>query len=306
MAGTRDREQPIIIIKKKVAGHGGHHGGAWKVAYADFVTAMMALFIVLWLLASSEKVKAAVSDYFIDPQGTKKLSKGGDKPGSGTTEIIGKDDLKAMKEKIEKSLQKLPDFQKIKDQVEMTITAEGLRIELMENKKGVFFEMGRPQPTSLGTELVSTLATSLGSFPNSIVVEGHTDAAPYHLGDVATGYSNWELSADRANEARKVLQQHGVRKDQVKQVRGFADQHLKKPNDPEDSANRRISVIVQYRNFDEKALPMTANGTPTAPGTKPVPAPAEKAGAHGEGTPAAGGEHKSAENAGHGSEKKAE
>lgn len=266
---AQKNDTPIIIIRKKVNGHGGHHGGAWKVAYADFVTAMMALFIVLWLLASSAKVKAAVADYFVDPTGKKHLSKGGNLPGSGTSMAFSVEDLKEMKEKIQKSLSQLPDFKKMKDQIEMTITAEGLRIELIENPKGVFFESGKPQPTHVGIEIIGALASKLGAFPNHILVEGHTDAAPFGGGQ--DGYSNWELSTDRANAARKVMQQQGVRPDQIKEVRGFADQHLRNAKAPGDPSNRRISVIVQYRDLDEKGIQMKADGSPIMPGARPEP-----------------------------------
>jgi len=262
MSNTKSQQQPIIIVRKK-AGHGGHHGGAWKVAYADFVTAMMALFIVLWLMASSEKVKKAVADYFVDPQGTKNLSKGGTAIGSGESMAFSTQDLERLKKKIEASLEKIPEFKKMKDQITMTVTREGLRIELMENPKGVFFEMGKPQPTPLGLEILSALAQNLGSLSNPILVEGHTDAAPYQ--DV-NAYSNWELSTDRAHAARRVLQGHGVRLNQIKEVRGFADQHLRNRNNPLDPSNRRISVIVQFQDFDEKAIPVSGGGKPlTAP-----------------------------------------
>ncbi|MBV9083567.1 MAG: OmpA family protein [Acidobacteriaceae bacterium] len=257
---------PIIIVKKKAA-HGGHHGGAWKVAYADFVTAMMALFIVLWLLSTSEKVKKAVAEYFVDPQGKKKLV-GSGLVGSGESMAFSKEDLEKLKKKLEESLAKVPDFSKLKDLVTMTITGEGLRIELMENPKGMFFELGKPKPTAIGVEVISVLAQQLGKLPNHLVVEGHTDAAPYQQ---VREYSNWELSSDRANIARKIMQDHGVRDDQVKQVRGFADQNLRKPQNPFDASNRRISVIVQYQNVDANG------GVEFSPASKSAQGAMEKA-----------------------------
>ena len=262
--GSAKDHPPIIIVRKKVAGH-GHHGGAWKVAYADFVTAMMALFIVLWLLSSSEKVKKAVADYFMDPQGKKGLSKGGDKIGSGNSMAFSVEDLEALKKRIEESLAKIPDFKKLKKHIEMTITREGLRIEFIENPKGVFFEIGKPQPTPVCIEILAKLAGILGELPNNILIEGHTDSAPYQAAE--EGYGNWELSSDRANAARKLLQQHGVRQNQVKQVRGFADQHLRIPAQPLDPANRRISVIVQYFDFDERKLSLPDSTTNVSPGS---------------------------------------
>ena len=220
--------QPIIIIKKK-GGHGGHHGGAWKVAYADFVTAMMALFIVLWLLSSSEKVKKAVAGYFNDPKGTaEKL--GTTMEGTGqTVQPFSTKDLEKLKEKLEKEIQERPDLQKLAKQIEIKITPEGLRIELIEGKSGTFFDSGSARLSEGGQKLLSLLASELKTLPNNLLLEGHTDATPYSND---AGYGNWELSADRANSARRLLQQDGVRKDQVSQVRGYADQFLRNPADP--------------------------------------------------------------------------
>jgi chemotaxis protein MotB len=233
---------PIYVIKKKKGHGGGHHGGAWKVAYADFVTAMMALFIVLWLLSSSEEVQKAVGGYFSDPTGTGKLA-GVPTPGSSETVSIGKDDMDQLKEKLEQAMQQLPKFEEMKDQVQMTVTGEGLRVELMETDKGMFFERGSANSSLNGRELLASLALNMGKLPNDIVIEGHTDAKPYSNNGA---YSNWELSADRANSARRYMETSGLREDQVKQVRGFADQNLRKLDDPENASNRRVSVIVKY------------------------------------------------------------
>lgn len=232
---------PIVIIKKK-GGHGGHHGGAWKVAYADFVTAMMALFIVLWLMNTSKQVQEAVGGYFKDPTGNSK-NVGTDMQGSGEAFALSKEDMPKLKEELQKSIRKLENFDTLKDQIEMTVTADGLRIELLETESGTFFESGSPTPSPNGRELLIALADELGKLPNKISIEGHTDARPY-AGD--GHYSNWELSVDRANAARRLMQENGVTKNQVAQVRGYADQRLRKPDSPEDASNRRISVIVQY------------------------------------------------------------
>ena len=237
MAATR----PIIIVKKKV-GHGGHHGGAWKVAYADFVTAMMALFIVLWLMNSSKQVQEAVGGYFKDPSGTSKMV-GTDQRGSGENFILSKEDMAKLKEQLQKTVRRLNDFDKLKNQIEMTVTAEGLRIELMESASGTFFESGSPRPNEDCKQLLALLAQELGKLPNKISVEGHTDSKPYAG---KTNYGNWELSTDRANAARRLMQQDGVRMDQIAQVRGYADQRLRTPKDPFNPSNRRISLIVQY------------------------------------------------------------
>ncbi len=238
-----DKEQPIIIIKKK-AGHHGHHGGAWKVAYADFVTAMMALFIVLWLLSSDEKVRQSVGGYFQDPTGNGRLM-GSTMSGSGEGLALKKDDMDHLKEKIEAALKQTTEFQKMSKQIKITVTGEGLRIELIEDEKGVFFDSGSANPSENGRQLVAKLASELGRLPNNLYVEGHTDAKPFSS---VTGYSNWELSTDRANAARRIMQSAGVRPDQIGQVRGFADQRLRNLNDPQNPSNRRVSVIVQYLN----------------------------------------------------------
>src|ERR1700692_2782883 len=216
------KSQPIIVIKKN-GGHGGHHGGAWKVAYADFVTAMMALFIVLWLMGSSEKVKKAVAGYFNDPRGTSSLL--------GTT-MTGRDNaLQRLKEKLEEEIKRKKELEKLSKQIEITITPEGLRIELLEGKDGTFYQSGSARLSESGQELLALLAKELKALPNSLLIEGHTDATPYS-NDIS--YSNWELSADRANAARRRLQQEGVRADQVSQVRGYADQLLRVKSNPFD------------------------------------------------------------------------
>lgn len=233
--------RPIIILKKK-GGHGGHHGGAWKVAYADFVTAMMSLFIVLWLLSSSKPVQEAVGGYFRDPDGT--ASKAGTVlQGSGENFVVTKDNMPELKDQLQQKIREMNDFEKLKSHIEMTITAEGLRIELSESASGTFFDLGKPKLNSDGSELLITLAQELGKMPNKISIEGHTDSKPY----ATTGiYSNWELSTDRANAARRLMQTNGVGENQVTQVRGFADQRLRKVDNPLDPSNRRISLIVQY------------------------------------------------------------
>src|SRR6266700_3663777 len=226
--------RPIIIIKKKV-GHGGHHGGAWKVAYADFVTALMSLFIVLWLMGSSEKVKKAVAGYFNDPRGTAGLM-GTTMSGTGeTVAAAAADNLQKLKDKLEQEIKARKDLEKLSKQIEITITPEGLRIELLEDKNGTFYEIGSAKLSANGQELLSLLAGELKTLPNSLLIEGHTDATQYSND---ASYSNWELSADRANSARRLLQQSGVRFDQVTQVRGYADQLLRVKNNPLDPSNR--------------------------------------------------------------------
>ncbi len=235
------KAQPIIVIKKKV-GHGGHHGGAWKVAYADFVTAMMSLFIVLWLMGSSEKVKKAVAGYFNDPKGTGQLL-GTTMTGTGETITADQNDqMQKLKDKLEQEIKAKKELEKLSKQIEITITPEGLRIELIEDKNGTFYESGSARLSDSGQELLVLLAGELKTLPNSLLIEGHTDATQY---STDANYSNWELSADRANSARRLLQQGGVRQDQVTQVRGYADQFLRVKNNPYDPSNRRISILVK-------------------------------------------------------------
>jgi chemotaxis protein MotB len=253
-----------IIIKRKVS-HGGHHGGAWKVAYADFVTAMMALFIVLWLLNSSKQIQEAVGGYFKDPTGTSKMV-GSGQVGSGENFALSKDNMHKLKEELQKEMKKTASFDKLKNQIEMTITSEGLRIELMESEVGTFFLSGNASPTSSGQEILVMLAHELGKLPNQLSIEGHTDSKPF--AGVAD-YTNWELSADRANSARRLMQANGVRPDQVSQVRGYADRRLRDAKDPEKASNRRISMIVQYQTQEpgrEKPQPPSAHGAGTVQG----------------------------------------
>ena len=231
----------IIIIKKKVA-HAGHHGGAWKVAYADFVTAMMALFIVLWMMNASKQVQEAVGGYFKDPKGSSKVV-GTNKNGAGDYVELKKEDMEKLKQQLLQSIHHLDPLDKLKNQIEITITQEGLRIELMESAKGTFFELGSANPTPALRDLLEVLSQELGQLPNKISIEGHTDSKPY-TGNRA--YDNWDLSSERANEARRLMQGEGIRSDQISQVRGFADQRLRLPLQPEDPSNRRVSVIVQY------------------------------------------------------------
>src|SRR3954451_17178588 len=209
---------PIYVIKKKNAIHGGHHGGSWKVAYADFVTAMMALFIVLWLMSADEKVKEEVSAFFNNPTGNGTQT-GTAAAGAGTAVEMAKEDMSKLREKMEQALKTVPKFQDMKEHIEMTITVDGLRIELLETQAGMFFESGRPLPTPTGAELLTRLAEELGKLPNRLLFEGHTDAKPFTTADGY--YSNWELSTDRANSARRLMAAHGVRPEQVAQVRGF-------------------------------------------------------------------------------------
>jgi chemotaxis protein MotB len=274
------KNQRPIIIKKKVS-HGGHHGGAWKVAYADFVTAMMALFIVLWLLNSSQQIKEAVGGYFKDPTGTSK-EVGSDMRGSGENFVVSRDKMEQLKEQLQAAMREVPSFDKLKNHIDMTVTNEGLRIELSESATGTFFDSGSPKISGDGQDLLIALAQDLGKLPNKLALEGHTDSKPYAE---TSSYSNWELSTDRANAARRLMMEHGIGENQVTQVRGFADQRLRKNQDPLDPANRRISLIVQYTEKQPAAAVASATqpppeGTGKPPEAAPQPASHTAVGSH--------------------------
>ena len=257
------KTQPIIVIKKK-GGHGGHHGGAWKVAYADFVTAMMALFIVLWLTSQSDPVKKAVAGYFNDPKGTANLL-GTTMAGNGIAVTTHDEALQKLKDKLEQEIKAKKELEKLSQQIEITITPEGLRIELLEGKNGTFYESGSAKLSDNGQELLALLAGELKTLPNNLLIEGHTDATQY---STDANYSNWELSADRANSARRLMQQDGVRNDQVTQVCGYADQLLRVKTNPTDPSNRRISILV--KNGENGAPPQIKDGKTVGPtGTAP-------------------------------------
>jgi chemotaxis protein MotB len=247
--------EPIVIIKKRKHA-AGHHGGAWKVAYADFATAMMALFIVLWLTNSTEQVRKAVGGYFRDPTGSGKQT-GTGMAAVGDSLPIPRQDLAEVKKKLEQALRQAPDLEKVRSHVDMTVTGEGLRIELLETEVGTFFETSSAHPTRQGAEMLSVLAQELGKLKNRITIEGHTDSRPF----VAKGlYSNWELSSDRANAARRLMTSGGLTAGQIADIRSYADRKLRKPADPTDSSNRRISIVVQW---NPTSLPTeVASGNP--------------------------------------------
>jgi len=256
-----------IIIKKKKGGHGGHHGGAWKVAYADFVTAMMALFIVLWLMNSSVQVRKAISAYFHDPSGTGKQA-GSASAGTGESVSVSKENMTNLKDMLEQAIKKSPELAPLKDYVQMSVTGEGLRVELLESEKGMFFQSGSAAPSELGEEMIVRLAAELAKLPNNLLIEGHTDAKAF---SGRADYTNWELSTDRANAARRLIETHGSKPGQIVQVRGFADQNLRNPENPEDPSNRRVSVIVRYQNAVKTDDPPEKESAGPE-GSKPEPA----------------------------------
>lgn len=273
---AKDGGGEIRIVKKKNAGH-GHHGGAWKVAYADFVTAMMAFFMVMWLIGMDAKTREAIAAYFRDPVGFMEAVRKNEAifsindalpPGGKNTQhmpraakdsktIVKKDrkteqkELEEFKQYMERALSNIPELSRLKEHVKIEFVKEGLRIELLEGKEPVFFQTGSATITPAARRLLELIAKKVGQLDNRVIVEGHTDAQPYRYGG---GYSNWELSADRANAARRVLEAHGLWKGQVAEVRGYADTRLRDPMNPFHYSNRRVSLLVPYTTEAENKV----------------------------------------------------
>jgi chemotaxis protein MotB len=258
-----EHAQPIIFKKKKVHGH-GHHGGAWKVAYADFVTAMMAFFLVMWLVGQSPQVKNAVSAYFQDPVGfEQKMGDMGPQmnptghegpsaiegmlkaPGAQELPARPRDDrearLREAAKGMKRSLKRSESFQAIAENVEVKVTEEGVLIDLIEDVDSTFFERGGTELSEQGLAVVREIGQRVAAEGFEVIVEGHTDSVPFKG---AIGYTNWELSADRANTARRVLEEAGVPAERFRAVRGFADRQPRNPAQPEDPRNRRVSILV--------------------------------------------------------------
>jgi len=257
--------RPIIIKKKKVQAH-GHHGGSWKVAYADFVTAMMAFFLVMWIMSMDAGVKDMVQGYFQNPVGFKKSFSGGKNILSAGNFLVNVDIRRTIifnREEqeevfrdaagaIQEELSREGVLADLDAAVETVITDEGLRVELMETGgEGVFFDNAS---AALKPKLLSVLeivASALSRSGGDLVIEGHTDALLFG----GERYTNWELSVDRANAARRALISYGLPPDRVVEVRGHADEHLKIPSDPRDPRNRRITVLLPFEAVPIESLP---------------------------------------------------
>jgi chemotaxis protein MotB len=272
MAGNKDREVPVrIVYRKKGHGH-GHHGGAWKVAFADFMTAMFALFLVLWLINQSSDVKSAIAGYFQDPLGRSDEFGSSIMPGDGAQAatvrpMLPKDvvdmrrnRLQIMADRVRSDVEAMPELASVADKIEIQVTDEGLEIQLLEDSLGVFFESGNAVPSLRGRQILALLGHELSGLPNPVMVAGYTDSRPYHRAD---GYSNWELSVDRANTTRRILTINGVHDERFSQVRGFADRVLKDPEQPFAPVNRRVAITMLFTpedSADSTAVDSTATG----------------------------------------------
>jgi chemotaxis protein MotB len=275
----------IVIVKKKVAGGGGHHGGSWKVAYADFVTAMMAFFMVMWILGMDDQTKSAIEGYFSNPVGYRKGYGAGSSPvaiGSTPTNIQRSQlrllvraneekTFEAARQKIMAKLAANDSLAKFNADVDVVVTSEGLRIELIESGSGdVFFPLGSAQMKAATALVLQLVGTELASLSHPIVLEGHTDAALFGSG---ASYTNWELSSDRANAARRVLETAGLGDGRLVEVRGYADKRLRVPDDPTSPANRRISLLLPFTDIPDVVTESAETGPPGA-GPPPIAPPA--------------------------------
>lgn len=294
MEQDKNGKQIIVRRVKKVAGR--HHGGAWKVAFADFATAMMAFFLVLWLLESATQEElAAVAGYFNDPIG---FSEGGspyvidlegslkENPYSGDTQvetpeaipnhgiILKEEDVETLareiearkldelKKTLEARIEQNPELNKFKDQIIMEVTREGLQIQIVDKESRPMFDSGSAVIKSYMRDILLALADTIAQVPNRISVSGHTDA---HLFTESRDYSNWELSADRSNAARRALALGGVREEQLAQVVGLSSSVPFDKDDPNSPINRRISILVMNEQTDRmlkelqdsEAVPLT-------------------------------------------------
>lgn len=254
-----EEQQPVIVVKKK-GGHGGHHGGSWKVAYADFVTAMMAFFLVMWLVSQDAIVKHNVAGYFNDPanwgkKGKNSILEGGASVLSSSHAPLPRQqmDLEAARKTLEKAgntikeaLQGIPDFESLNEHLKIEMTPEGLRIQLIEassttDDSSYFFDLGSPYLSETGAAILSVIASNLGELEHRIVIEGHTDSRKYTYDQK---YSNWELSADRANSSRKLMEEKGLYEGQVFEIRGYAANRPMIEDNPLDARNRRIAILM--------------------------------------------------------------
>ncbi len=267
---SQDRKAPkkVVIVRRKKAHAHAHHGGSWKVAYADFVTAMMAFFMVMWILGMDEQTKKAIESYFASPVGQQKAYSGGSSPiSSGSSPAAvptaalrlivqsrQKEGFERARDRLNRRLAGPDGVGGIGARVEIVVSQDGLRIELVEGGDGeAFFPFGSPAMKPPARRALRLIAAELVALSNPVVVEGHTDAAPF---GARGGYSNWELSAERANAARRVLEGSGLDPRRVVEVRGLGDRQLRRPDLPLDPSNRRISILLPFVLPPEPAAPV--------------------------------------------------
>ena len=282
---------PIIIVKKNRHAAHGHHGGAWKVAFADFMTAMMAFFLVMWIVGQSKATKAGLAGYFRDPGVLEHQRSTGILPGATAgianegpppvsaqpkdqPDDIDQASLEKSAQRIRDMLSKLPDFDKLKGQIDIQATPDGMRIELIDSNDGTFFDSASAQLKPATEKILGVIGHELTSLHRPVVVEGHTDSRPYNKSD---GYTNWELSADRANAARRQMERTGLDPKLIRAVRGLADRELANAKDPFDSRNRRVSILVVAHSG--VAVSLSDASAPKAPVMKTAASDAHKASA---------------------------
>ena len=290
-----DEGQVRVIIKKKKGGHGAHHGAAWKVAYADFVTAMMALFMVLWLLTQADlKLRSQIAQYFriagVMPGGTVLSEERGDKSrepkvvandiivlqGQGEEEKL-EGQAKKIEEAVKEVTQEHPELAALQDQVMVQVTEAGLSIQFVDKGRNMLFDLSSPELKPAVVEVLRKLGTLLGSMPNAIHVGGHTDSRPY---PPSVKMTNWELSFRRADNARRLLEANGLRPGQVRSVQAFADRMPLVPENPLADENRRLSVLAERQGPLPAKYKQDAGGETVVlpPDTLPTrPAPAGEA-----------------------------
>ena len=269
-------DQPIIIRRKKAARH-AHHGGAWKIAFADFMTALMALFLVLWVLSNaSNKDKEAIAEYFSTPlvvamsKGDRSSSSNSAIPGGGPDARFSEGEralqtprpsrfsederrhLESLKQRLDNAVDHDPQLRELKQQIAIELSPEGLRVQLLDTDKRPMLELGSANVAPYLRKLLRTFAPVLNELPNRIQISGHTDSHPYPGGD--TGYNNWDLSADRAKASRQELVAGGLDSDKLLRVSGMADRIRFHGAGPYDAANRRIEIIVLDNRVAERIL----------------------------------------------------
>jgi chemotaxis protein MotB len=261
-------DRKVIIVYRKKKTHGGHHGGSWKVAYADFVTAMMAFFLVMWIVGMESDVKDLVQGYFNNPVGFRRaygagldpLSQGSSPLPSELQRIplfvrqVQERQFDTVRGSILRDLEEMSGLGDLRTQVEVVVTAEGLRVELREDGEGeTFFMLGSNEVRPAARRVLAVIGTNLEVLPNHIIIEGHTDAAAYG----SDRYSNWELSVDRANAARRIMVESGLDAGKVEEVRGYADRQLLTPDSPYSPSNRRVTVLIPYLEGVDLRDPLT-------------------------------------------------